>query len=182
MSTLFINACIKKDSKTLAVAKKLLKDKLKVASQVVLQEQKLVPLNSKTLAKRDKLLKNGQLNHKSFNLANQFANASEIIIATPFWDLAFPSLLKIYLENITVGGITFCYDNGIPKGLCKAKKLIFITTAGGKIFDDFGFSYIKSLATNLFGIKQVEGYKVENTDVLCLDSTTVLQQEIIKMN
>ena len=52
----------------------------------------------------------------------QFAAADVIVIAAPYWDLMFPAVLKTYLENITVTGITFCYsDQGRPQSMCKAK-------------------------------------------------------------
>ena len=64
--------------------------------------------------------------------------------------------LKAYLENITVSGITFEYsDQGIPQSLCKAKTLHYVTTSGGYIGqNDFGFSYVKALAKNFFGINE----------------------------
>ena len=33
------------------------------------------------------------------------ANADKIVIAAPFWDMSFPSLLKVYIENIYTIGI-----------------------------------------------------------------------------
>ena len=41
-------------------------------------------------------------------------------------------------------GITFQYSTeGLPVGLCKAKKLYYITTAGGNyVPDEFGFGYV----------------------------------------
>lgn len=47
-------------------------------------------------------------------------------------DLSFPARLKIYLENIYVTGIVSKYDeNGRPRGLCRAERLYYVTTAGG---------------------------------------------------
>ena len=40
-----------------------------------------------------------------FDLAKQFAEADEVIIAAPFWDLSFPAALKQYFEQINVLGI-----------------------------------------------------------------------------
>lgn len=41
-----------------------------------------------------------------FKYAKQFAEADEIVIAAPYWDLAFPATVRIYFEAITVTGIT----------------------------------------------------------------------------
>ena len=56
-----------------------------------------------------------------FYYARQFAEADQIVIAAPFWDLSFPAILKAYMEQITVSGITFEYINGRPCGRCKKK-------------------------------------------------------------
>lgn len=45
-----------------------------------------------------------------FKYAHEFANADLIVIAAPFWDLSIPALLKVYIENIAVDGITFEYS------------------------------------------------------------------------
>ena len=59
-----------------------------------------------------------------FELARQFAAADQIVIAAPYWDLSFPAALKQYFEQINVLGITFAYTpEGVPKGLCRARKL-----------------------------------------------------------
>ena len=45
--------------------------------------------------------------------------------------LEFPSILKVYLEHVCVTGITFHYVGYETQGLCKAKKAVYISTAGG---------------------------------------------------
>ena len=92
-----------------------------------------------------------------FKYAKQFADSDTIVIAAPYWDLMFPALLKIYFEAITVTGITFKYSpEGQPIGLCKAKRLIYLTTAGGRVFDELnlGFDYSKKLATLFYGFPE----------------------------
>lgn len=67
-----------------------------------------------------------------FDYAHQFADADDIIIAAPYWDLGFPAQLKTYIENIYVPGIVSAYnDHGQSCGLCRARSLTYITTAGG---------------------------------------------------
>ena len=54
-----------------------------------------------------------------FRYAKQFAQAADIVVAAPYWDLSFPSILKVYLEQICVTGLTFQYTpEGIPEILC----------------------------------------------------------------
>ena len=141
---LFVNACFKEGSRTNELARHLL-DKLEGEIETVdLYEESLKPLDAELLSKRDELLKSGKTDDGFLRLARQFASADIIVVAAPYWDLLFPAVLRTYLENITVCGITFRYsDKGIPVGLCKAEKLYYVTTAGGFIGENnFGFDYI----------------------------------------
>ena len=80
------------------------------------------------------------------------------------------------MEQITVAGITFEYRNGCPTGLCKAKRLVYVTTSGGEIFCDFGYAYIKALATNFFGIQDTVAYRATNLDVQGISADALLQE------
>jgi FMN-dependent NADH-azoreductase len=89
----------------------------------------------------------------------------------------FPAVLKTYFENITVNGLTFAYgENGIPYGMCKAKKLIYVTTAGGPIVQNLGFEYVSALARNLYGISDISLVKAEGLDIWGADSEKILEQ------
>ena len=113
--------------------------------------------------------------------AGQFANADEIVIAAPYWDLSFPAILKAYLEQITVAGITFEYANGRPRGLCKAKRLTYVTTSGGPILDDFGYEYVKALAQKFYGIPQTKAYRAMNLDVNRIAAEDILTKAEISV-
>ncbi len=167
MSILFINACPRKDSHT-----KMLADYLLTKFNGNVQERNLTktaisPLSEEMLELRTALADKKDFNHPLFDLAKEFATADTIVIAAPLWDLSFPALLKIYIENINVVGITFAYNkNGNPCSLCKAKKLYYVTTAGGPIFNDaFGFGYIKELAEKFYAIPEIYCIKAENLDI-----------------
>ena len=143
---LFINACIRPNSRTLELAKHILTRLLGTIEEVKLYEQHLSPLTLKEMDIRDRAAKNKDFSHDAFRLAKQFALADTIVLAAPYWDLMFPAVLKNYFEKITVNGLTFAYgENGIPHGLCKAKKLIYITTSGGPIVYNFGFDYVSAI-------------------------------------
>ena len=114
-----------------------------------------------------------------FDHAKQFASADTIVIAAPYWDLSFPSTLKIYIENIYVTGIVSAYDeSGMPVGLCKAKELYYITTAGGPYAPTYSYGYIESLAKNFFGIPQTHLVKAEMLDIIGNDAEEILNREI----
>ena len=113
---LYVNACTGEGSRTNELAQHLLGSLDGHTECVNLYEEKIKPLDAELLFKRDKLLKSGKTDDDFFRLARQFASADTIVIAAPYWDLLFPAVFRIYLENITVCGITFCYsDKGIPQ-------------------------------------------------------------------
>lgn len=175
---LYVNACFKEGSRTNELAQHLL-CRLNGEVQVIdLYEKDLKPLDSALLAKRDDLLENGKTDDALFECAKQFASADTVVIAAPYWDLLFPAVLRIYLENITVCGVTFRYsEKGIPEGLCKAKKLYYITTAGGFIGkNNFGFDYIKNLASSLFGIENAKFFSAEGLDIVGADVDLIMQK------
>lgn len=174
MAILFINACVRENSRTLVLAQKLLRELSGEVTEVKLQEETIPPLDRELLKKRDALIQSGNMDDPMFRYAKQFAQADEIVIAAPFWDLSFPALLKIYMEQITVSGLTFEYIDGRPCGLCKAKKLTYVTTSGGPIFADFGYEYIKALAKNFYGIAETKAYRAMNLDVNMIAAEDVL--------
>ena len=174
MSILFINACVRENSRTLVLAKNILSKMSGEVTEVNLNQENIVPLNRELLEKRENLISNKNMDDPMFYYAKQFAEADEILIAAPFWDLSFPGILKAYMEQITVSGITFEYVSGRPHGLCKAKSLKYVTTSGGPIFADFGYEYIKALAKNFYGISETKAYRAMNLDVDMIAAEDVL--------
>ena len=69
-------------------------------------------------------------------LVYQFKDYDFIILATPFWDLSFPSILKVYIEKLCVNNLTFKYENNKEYGLCKLSKFMLIATSGGERIDN----------------------------------------------
>ena len=129
----FIIYNIKKVSYTDRLAKALL-SKFGAFEEVKLTDIELEPLNEERLDYRTVQIEKQNYNDSIFKLSKQFAEADLIIVAAPYWDGQFPAVLKTYRENIYSIGIVTKYDeNGCPQGLCKAKKLYYVTTAGGNI-------------------------------------------------
>lgn len=130
------------------------------------------------LDKRDRLIASRAFDDPMFAIARQFAAADEIVIAALYWDLSFPAALKQYFEQINVRGITFVYTaEGIPRGLCRARKLYYITTAGGNyVPEEFGFGYIKALAESYYGIPETELIQATGLDIDGADVETILRE------
>ena len=172
---LFVNGCVRENSRTLELAQAVLAKETDAIEEVRLYPDGPNGLNAETLRLRDALLTNQELDHPMFRWAWQFAAADTIVIAAPYWDLAFPAKVRAYLEEVTVSGITFRYgENGIPQGLCRAKRLIYVTTAGGPIFQNYGYEYIKALAQGFYGIPDVSLVRAEGLDIRGADPEAIM--------
>jgi FMN-dependent NADH-azoreductase len=178
MNILYVNACVRNVSRTNKLAQYALSKLEGNTEEINLDSEKIVPLYKEQLELRDSLIKDKNYNHPMFKYAKQFANADVILISAPYWDLSFPAILKTYIENVNINGITFSYsEKGYPVSLCKAKKLIYITTSGGPIIsDEFGFGYIKSLAENFYGIKDINYIKTEGLDIWGANIQEILEK------
>ena len=174
---LFINSCVRKESRTKRLADKLLLKLNRPYDEVLLSDIKFPAFDEDFLNKRDKLVSEQNFGDPVFDLARQFAAAETIVIAAPFWDLSFPAALKQYFEQINVVGISFRYTNsGVPLGLCRADKLFFVTTAGGNyVPEEFGYGYIKALAQNFYGISDVKLIKAAGLDIIGADCDSILK-------
>ena len=174
---LFVNACVRADqSRTLRLANVLLQQLNKPFTELVLSDITFQPADYAYIQTRDLLLSKVDYMNPMFDLARQFAESDTIVIAAPYWDLSFPAMLKQYFEQINIIGITFKYtEEGYPVGLCKAKKLYYITTAGGMFFpEEYGFGYIRALAENFYGIKDCIMFKALGLDIYGADEEQIL--------
>lgn len=111
--------------------------------------------------------------------ASDFAEADIIIFAAPHYNLSYPALLHKYLEDITVEGVTYQFEDGKNKGLCKAKELYYITTCGGAIQKpDIAFEHIKRLCAQRFGIENTIYFCAEGLDLEGINADVVLQNKM----
>lgn len=183
---LFINACVRgKDSRTLQLAEQLLesireenkKDMAFRIEEIRLSTENLLPLNYERLQRRDELLANGLFSDTMFDYANAVAEADMLVIAAPYWDMSFPSMLKIFFEAASVVGITFDYaEDGTPVGLCQAQDMYYVTTSGGYIGDcNFGFEYVNALC-RLYGIEHSHFVSAQGLDLEGADVAAIMEQ------
>ena len=184
---LFINACVRKESRTRRLAEKLLLKLGRPYEEVRLDRLNFPPVTEEYLRLRDRLITETDFTDPMFDLARQFAEAETIVIAAPYWDLSFPASLKQYLELVNVVGISFRYtEEGIPVGLCRADRLFYVTTAGGGFMpEEFGFGYVKALAQNYYGIRDVRLIKAAGLDIFGADVEGILKKaedEIAEMD
>lgn len=179
---LYINAYVRVESRTNRRAKALL-NKLGVYEEVRLTDMELKPLNEERLNYRDAQIEKRNYGDSILKLSIQFAQADLIVVSAPYWDGQFPAILKTYIENIYAIGIVTKYDgNGRPQGMCKAKKLYYVTTAGGRYNPRFSFDYIDYLVKNMFGIKETQLICAEYLDIEGNDAEEILSQAISKID
>lgn len=185
---LFINACVRGEkSRSLKLARRFLGGWQKAhpngtITEVDLCKDRLLPQYPEVLAQRDELWNQGKLDDPMFAPARQFAAADKIVIAAPFWDLSYPAILKIYLERISVTNITFGYDEqGNNVGLCKAGKLLLITTRGGNFsrpetaWMEMGARQLEALCA-MYGIPCFQCLAAEGLDDIRNDKEAILAE------
>jgi len=175
---LFVNACVRSDSRTLRLAKRLLAGREGEVREVRPGELDLPRVDEAFLNRRDALMAEHREDDPVFQLARDFAAAEEIVVAAPYWDLSFPSSLKAYLEQITVTGITFSYgEDGRPISHCRARRLCYVMTAGGPILPpNHGYAYVRDLAGTFFGISDTPLFSAELLDVVGMDVEAILTE------
>ena len=179
---LYVNACARKESRTDRIARALLRRLGGEREEVRLAETALQPLSEERLNRRTELIEKRAFSDPMFDLARQFCAADEIVVGAPYWDLSFPAVLKLYLENIYVTGLVSEYtETGEPRGLCRAKKLWYVTTAGGPYLPDFSYDYIRTLAQQYFGIPETELIRAEMLDVQGYDEKALVAEQIAKI-
>ena len=65
-------------------------------------------------------------------IIDQFIAHDKYVFVAPMWEFSFPAVLKKYLDIICAARQTFQYNEfGLPMGLLKNKKAVFIQASGG---------------------------------------------------
>lgn len=186
---LYVNACVRRDvaSRTNRLAQAYLRLRLEnqpcSVNTVVLEDVGMAPLLGQGLAEREEAIQKRDFSGASFELARAFAAADEVVIAAPYWDMSFPALLKLYIEQLCVNQLTFCYgETGKPQGLVNVKKVAYITTSGGYIGNaNFGFDYLKGVFSTLFGITDISFFSAEGLDIYGNNPEQILNDAIERM-
>lgn len=187
MKILWIDACVSTHpkSRTRFLCDEYLsqlEDEGGIVERVELENLSIMPLSKAMLKKREALINAGQYSDEMFALARQFKEADKIIIGAPYWDLSFPSVLKVYIEHIMVSGLTFQYTETGVKGLCSAASLTYITTAGGYIGNrNYGYEYIKAIA-QMLGIQKTDLICAEGLDIAGADVEQILRDKQIGLS
>lgn len=166
MKTLiFIDACMRAGSRTRRIARPIISELSKKYSvETVDLTKNIYPVaDNYTLEDRNQ----GVVPAEHVDLAMRLASADRIVIAAPFWDMSFPSALKVFFENMSLFGITFNTNEKECYGLCKAEKVMYITSRGMNISTgnplEQGTPYIKAIS-HLWGWGELNVVAAQNID------------------
>ena len=165
MNLIYINACMRAGSRTLKIATPVIEvlHKRYNVETVDLTENLYPVADNHTLEGRNQ----GIVPPEHVELAKKIAAADRIVIAAPFWDMSFPSALKVFFENMSLFGVTFDSNDKECYGLCKAEKVMYITTRGMNIGTgdplEQATPYIKALS-HLWGWGGLTVISAQNMD------------------
>lgn len=161
----YVDACLREGSNTKKIADAIfdeLSDKYEMET-VRLSDCSFPIVNNDILNDRA----NGIVPEEYVEMAKKLAAADRLVIAAPFWDMSFPSALKVFFENMSLFNVTFTSDEKECFGLCKAEKVLYITTRGMNIStgDDLeqATPYIKALS-KLWGLGELYVVSAQNMD------------------
>ncbi len=182
---LFVNACIRENSRTEELSKRYL-DKYKDEYQIEelkVSELDIKPFDVSMLKQRDSDAAENKLDSVRYQLAYQFADADMIVVSAPYWDCLFPAILRVYFEHICVTDVTFAYGEfGSLVKKCNANKLVYITTCGGFLPEHSAVeSLIREMGT-LFSIEDVCVYHADGLDIFTDKVQEILNSTLEKMN
>ena len=162
---IFIDACMRAGSRTKRIAERIIEElsgRYRIET-IRLGEAEYPVVDNRILEERN----NGTVPKAHAELAGRIAAADRIIIAAPFWDMSFPSALKVFFENMSLFGITFDSNDKECYGLCKAEKVMYITTRGMDISTgdplEQATPYIRALS-HLWGWGELTVISAQNMD------------------
>lgn len=162
---IFIDACMRAGSRTKRIAERIIEElsgRYRIET-IRLGEAEYPVVDNRILEERN----NGTVPKAHAELAGRIAAADRIVIAAPFWDMSFPSALKVFFENMSLFGITFDSNDKECYGLCKAEKVMYITTRGMDISTgdplEQATPYIRALS-HLWGWGELTVISAQNMD------------------
>ena len=161
----YVDACLRTGSNTKKIADAII---AKLAERydietVRLSEHTFPVVNNDILNDRA----NGIVPDEYVAMAKKLADADRLVIAAPFWDMSFPGALKVFLENMSLFNVTFGSNEIECYGLCKAEKVLYITTRGMNISTGDALEqatpYINAIG-KLWGLGELHVISAQNMD------------------
>ena len=161
-----IDACMRDgDSRTRRILEPLVAElgKRYEIETVRLDGEDYAAVGRRVLAERS----GGYVPEETVALARRLAAADRIVIAAPFWDMSFPAILKVFIENMSLFNITFRDNGSYFEGLCRSEKVLYVTTRGMNVRTggplEAAAPYLKALSA-LWDWGEVVTVAAENLD------------------
>ena len=167
MKLVVINACVRQEeSRTLRIAEPIigaLSKRYDTVRYDLPEMDGIVPLTPDMYAGRGR----GEVPSWALAAAREIASADRILIAAPFWDMSFPAVLKCFFEQTSLFDVTFTDTGKTCIGLCKAPKVLYITTRGMDIATgskrEQATPYIKAIGS-LWNLGELTTISARNMD------------------
>ena len=165
---LFVNCCVRPASRTRRLAESYL-EAVRAAGEfeieeVFVPELGLKPFDAAMLAARNADVEAKRMDGEAYALARQWKAADRIVIAAPFWDISFPSMLKVYFEHISVERLTFGFGPGGRQKFCKADKLVYIASCGGPLAENNSLKAFVGELAEMFAVDDWSFHCAEKMD------------------
>ena len=101
----------------------------------------------------------------------EFLEADVIVVGAPMYNFGIPSVLKAWIDRISVAGKTFRYTAQGPQGLAGGKKVVIASSRGGIYSQgspfaslDFQENYLRAVF-GFLGITDVEVVRAEGLNL-----------------
>ena len=97
----------------------------------------------------------------------EFLDADIVVVGAPMYNFGVPSVLKAWIDRISIAGVTFRYTEHGPEGLAGGKRVVIASTRGGLYAEgspgsalDFQETYLRTVFAFL-GVTDVEVVRAE---------------------
>lgn len=97
----------------------------------------------------------------------EFLDAEIVVVGAPMYNLGVPSVLKAWIDRISIAGATFRYTEHGPEGLAGGKRVVIASTRGGLYAEgspgsalDFQETYLRTVFAFL-GVTDVQVVRAE---------------------
>ena len=97
--------------------------------------------------------------------SKKILSADIVVIAAPYYDFSYPSILKLFIENVSMPNLMYTYTKDGYEGFARGRKFIYITTRGSELPDSEDFGYLNlDRMFKLFGFKESQLIAFGGTD------------------
>ena len=104
-------------------------------------------------------------------VVTEFLDADVVVVGAPMYNFTIPTQLKAWIDRLAQGGRTFRYTANGPEGLAGGKRLVIVSSRGGKYageaFEaamDHQEAYLRTVF-GFFGVVDVTVLRAEGVDI-----------------